>query len=144
MNPEYIRLLLEPIMQYLSTGRWKQAYAIHDIGTTYPLALGHDNQAAEAQPVEECGNLLILAYAYTSATHNRTFATTYRTLLRRYADYLLSAGLNMPSQLSTDDGVGPTPNQTNLAIKSAIALVAYGTLYNRQNTLHSQLPMQRR
>lgn len=36
MNPEYIRLLLEPVMQYLATGRWKQPYMIHDVGAAYP------------------------------------------------------------------------------------------------------------
>lgn len=130
MNPEYIRLLLEPVMQYLATGRWKQSYAIHDIGTSYPNAIGHDNQAAEAQPVEECGNLLILAYAYTLSTRNNTFATRYHTILRGYADYLVANGINMPSQLSTDDSTGKTANQTNLAIKAAIGLTAYGTLFN--------------
>ena len=148
MNPEYIRLLLEPVMQYLSSGRWKQPYAIHDIGTSYPNAIGHDNQAAEAQPVEECGNLLILTYAYTLASRNNTFANRYHTLLRSYADYLVTNGINMPSQLSTDDGTGATANQTNLAIKAAIALNAYGTLFNEPrystigksyaNTLYTQ------
>lgn len=130
MNPEYIRLSLEPVMQYLSTGRWKQPYMIHDIGANYPLAIGHDDQAAEAQPVEECGNIMILAYAYTLASRNTTFANTYRNILRPYADYLITNGLNMPSQISTDDNQAPTANQTSLAIKAAIGLVAYGTLYN--------------
>ena len=130
MNPEYIRLLLEPIMQYLATGRWKQPYMIHDIGSNYPLAIGHDDQTAEAQPVEECGNIMMLAYAYTMASRNTTFATTYRNILRPYADYLVTNGLNMPSQLSTDDSQAPSANQTNLAIKAAIGLTAYGTLYN--------------
>ena len=133
MNPEYIRLLLEPVMRYLATGRWKQPYMIHDVGTSYPQALGHDDQAAEAQPVEECGNIMTLIYTYTLATKNTTFADTYRTILRPYADYLVTNGLNMPSQLSTDDGQPATANQTNLAIKAAIGLVAYGTLYNETN-----------
>lgn len=136
-NPEYIRLLLEPVMQYLATGRWKQPYAIHDIGSSYPNdhpssypnALGHDDQIAEPQPVEECGNLLILFYAYSRSTNNTAFATRYHDILRTYADYLATNGINMPSQLSTDDGAGPIANQTNLAIKAAIGLVAYGTMF---------------
>lgn len=130
MNPEYIRLLLEPVMQYLATGRWKQPFMIHDIGTNYPLAIGHDDQAAEAQPVEECGNIMVLMLAYTQASRNTAFANTYRPILRTYADYLVTNGLNMPPQLSTDDSQAPTANQTNLAIKAAIGLVAYGTLFN--------------
>ncbi|KAL9595891.1 MAG: hypothetical protein Q9219_006159 [cf. Caloplaca sp. 3 TL-2023] len=130
MNPEYIRLLLEPVMQYLATGRWKQPYMIHDIGANYPLAIGHDDQAAEAQPVEECGNIMLLMYAYTCASGNTTFARTYQNILRPYADYLITNGINMPSQLSTDDNQPPTANQTSLAIKASIGLVAYGALFN--------------
>ncbi|KAL8701187.1 MAG: hypothetical protein Q9201_005047 [Fulgogasparrea decipioides] len=133
MNPEYIRLLLEPVMQYLATGRWKQPYMIHDIGTNYPLAVGHDDQTAEAQPVEECGNIMLLMYAYTQASRNTTFAQTYRNILRPYADYLVTNGLNMPSQISTDDNQAPTANQTSLAIKASIGLVAYGTLLDDAN-----------
>lgn len=73
---------------------------------------------------------MILFLAYTRATGNNTFAMTYRSILRPYADYLVTNGLNMPAQLSTDDNQAPTANQTNLAIKAAIGLVAYGTLYN--------------
>lgn len=120
-------------MQYLATGRWKQPYMIHDIGANYPLAIGHDDQAAEAQPVEECGNIMILFYAYTTVTRNTTFANTYRDILRPYADYLVTNGLNMPAQISTDDNIAPTANQTNLAIKAAVGLVAYGTLFNEPN-----------
>ena len=36
----------------------------------------------------------------------------------------------MPSQLSTDDGTAATANQTTLAIKSAIGLNPYGTLFS--------------
>ncbi|KAL8709692.1 MAG: hypothetical protein Q9220_005632 [cf. Caloplaca sp. 1 TL-2023] len=130
MNPEYLRFLIDPVMQYLATGRWKQPYMIHDIGTNYPLAIGHDDQAAEAQPVEECGNIMILMYAYTMASRNTTFAQTYQRTLRPYADYLVTNGLNIPSQISTDDNQAPTANQTSLAIKASIGLVAYGMLYN--------------
>ncbi|KAL8723625.1 MAG: hypothetical protein Q9181_007241, partial [Wetmoreana brouardii] len=133
MNPEYIRLLLEPVMQYLATGRWKQPYMIHDIGANYPLAMGHDDQTAEAQPVEECGNIMLLMYAYTQASRNTTFAQTYRNILRPYADYLVTNGLNMSSQISTDDNQAPSANQTSLAIKASIGLVAYGTLLNDPN-----------
>lgn len=104
---------------------------IHDIGSSYPNATGHDDQRAEPQPVEETANLLILVYAYSLASGNTDWANQYRTLLQPYADYLVTNGLNMPSQLSTDDGAGPLANQTNLAIKAAVGLTAFGRMYSQ-------------
>lgn len=34
MDPEYIRLLLEPVVQYLATGRWKQVRVTSILGST--------------------------------------------------------------------------------------------------------------
>ncbi|KAL8936572.1 MAG: hypothetical protein Q9216_004857 [Gyalolechia sp. 2 TL-2023] len=129
MDPEYIRLVLEPVVQYLEMGRWPQPWAIHDIGSSYPNATGHDNGQAEQQPIEETGNILILAYAYTKASGSSAWADSHRALFQSYADYLVANGLDMASQLSTDDGAGPLPNQTNLAIKAAVGLSAFGALY---------------
>jgi hypothetical protein len=128
MEPEYIRLLLEPVMRYLQAGRWKLPYMIHDLGTHYPHAIGHDDQKAEPMPVEESGNILILAYAYTVASGNTEWAAQYMPLLQGYADYLVGVGLDIPNQLSTNDAAGPLPNETNLAIKSAVGLNAFGKL----------------
>ena len=134
MSPEYIRYTLEPVMQYLETGAWTEPFAIHDIGTAYPNATGYPNNSlSEPQPVEESGNINILAYAYTKITGDMTFANKYRNYLQKFADYLVVDGLNMSSQLSTDDGAGPLPNQTNLAIKAAVGLNAFGQMFGLQN-----------
>lgn len=53
MDPDYIRLLLEPVMKYLAAGRWHLPYMIHDLGTHYPHAIGHDDQEAEPMPIED-------------------------------------------------------------------------------------------
>ena len=130
MAPEYLRLLLEPVMQYLNTGRWEQPFAIHDIGTHYPNATGHDDQKEEDMPVEESGNLILLVYAYVISTGNHAWASRYQPLIQKYADFLVTGGLNETIQLATNDCCGPLANQTNLAIKAAIALNAYGKLFN--------------
>ncbi|KAL8730104.1 MAG: hypothetical protein Q9166_004303 [cf. Caloplaca sp. 2 TL-2023] len=133
MAPEYIRLVLEPVVQYLETGRWPSPWTIHDIGSSYPNATGHDDGKAEQQPIEETGNILILAYAYSKAINSTTWANSHRGLFQGYADYLVENGLNIASQLSTDDGAGPLANQTNLAIKAAVGLTAFGTTFGLQN-----------
>ncbi|KAG0649827.1 Glutaminase A [Hyphodiscus hymeniophilus] len=130
MAPEYIRLLLEPIVQYLATGLWTKPFAIHDIGTHYPYATGHDDQKEEDMPVEESGNLILLVYAYVAATGNKAWAVQHHTLLQKYAEYLIVDGLDESVQLATNDCCGPLANQTNLAIKAAVALNAYGKLFD--------------
>ncbi|KUJ23207.1 DUF1793-domain-containing protein [Mollisia scopiformis] len=133
MDPEWIRLLLDPILQYLATGAWKRAWVIHDIGSNYPNATGHDNQDAEQMPVEETGNLMMLAYAYVLASNNTAWADQYMTLFQTYADYLVSHSLNISLQLSTNDAAGPLVNETNLAVKGALGLKAFGLLSGMSN-----------
>lgn len=63
LAPEYVRLLLEPLVQYLNTGVAKQAFPLHDLGT-YPNATGHDDSDTEPMLPGASGGLLILAYMY--------------------------------------------------------------------------------
>ncbi|GAB1195206.1 hypothetical protein APSETT444_004461 [Aspergillus pseudonomiae] len=128
MNPDYIRLLLEPMMRYLAAGRWREPYVIHDMGSHYPNATGHDNQQAEPMPIEECGNLMILALAYVHATGDREWVAKYQDIMRPYADYLVDNGVDIAEQLSSNDAAGPLANETNLAIKAAVGIKAFGQL----------------
>lgn len=84
-------------------------------------------------PVEESGNLILLAYAYITATGNTAWGQKYLHHFTKYVDYLVTGGLDQPIQLATNDCCGPLANQTNLAIKAAIALNAYGKLFNAPN-----------
>lgn len=127
-DPDYIRLLLQPIMNYLAVGRWHHPYTIHDMGTHYPNAIGHDDQQAEPMPIEECGNLLVLVLAYVRTTGDTTWAARYTDILRGYADYLVDNGIDIANQLSSNDAAGPLPNETNLAIKGAVGIKAFGEL----------------
>ncbi|TKA75508.1 hypothetical protein B0A49_05421 [Cryomyces minteri] len=120
-------------VQYLSTAAWPHNYTIHDIGSAYPNATGHSDGLAEPMPIEESGNLLILAYMYVRASGNTAWAVTHDILFGRYADYLVQNGLYPTDQLSTDDGAGSAPRQTNLAIKAAVALNAYGVMSGQQS-----------
>jgi len=132
LAPEYVRLLLEPLVQYLNTGVVKQVFPLHDLGT-YPSATGHDDGDTEPMLPEASGDLFILAYMYQEATRNALWAGlagTYTPLLQKYVDYLSveSNGLYIPTQLSTIDCPGPLAGQTNLAIKDAVALNAFGVM----------------
>lgn len=128
LDPDWIRLLLEPLMKYLHAGRWSLPYAIHDIGSHYPNATGHDDQKAEPMPVEESGNLLVLALAYAQATGDKGWADQYMHIFQKYADYLVDNSIDIANQLSSNDAAGPLPNETNLAIKAAVGISAFGRL----------------
>jgi len=71
LAPNYIKLLLEPVLSYVALGRWLSPFFVHDVGTHYPNATGHDDGIEEDVPIEETGNLLILAYMYELETDNR-------------------------------------------------------------------------
>ena len=128
LDPDYIRLLLEPMMRYLAAGRWHKPYVIHDMGKHYPNAIGHDNQQAEPMPIEECGNLLVLVLAYVRATGDTRWAAQYTDILQGYADYLVDNGVDITEQLSSNDAAGALANETNLAIKAAVGIKAFGEL----------------
>ncbi|KAF2766412.1 DUF1793-domain-containing protein [Teratosphaeria nubilosa] len=135
LAPEYIRLLLEPLLRYSADGGWPNLdYSIHDLGTHYPNATGHrDGDYVEEMPLEESGDLILMVAAYHSATGNTEWMNQYYSLLQRYADYLVQNGLYPTLQLSSDDFGGTRANQTSLAVKSAVALNAFGQMYGMSN-----------
>ncbi|OCK80694.1 hypothetical protein K432DRAFT_392821 [Lepidopterella palustris CBS 459.81] len=139
VSPEYIRLLLEPEPQYLSTEGPNQAFPVHDRGT-HPNVLDHDNDNGEPMPVEENSVLLTASLWRTNATGNAPWsgpAGTYTPLLKKYADLSVeSNGLHIPSQRSTVDGLGPMAGKTNLAITSMVALNTFSVLSG--NSSHSK------
>lgn len=136
MDPDWIRLLLEPVMKYLAAGRWHLPYTIHDLGSHYPHAIGHDDQKAEPMPIEECGNLLVLALAYAQATGDTEWTDQYMSIFKKYADYLVDHSVDIAEQLSSNDAAGPLANETNLAIKGAVGIRAYGELSGDKHYSH--------
>lgn len=144
MDPDWIRMLLQPVMKYLAAGRWHLPYTIHDLGKHYPHAIGHDDQQAEPMPIEECGNLLVLALAYAQATGDTDWTDQYMDIFQQYADYLVDNSIDIANQLSSNDAAGPLPNETNLAIKGAVGIKAFGELsgsqrYSRIGDEHADL-----
>ncbi|KAJ6164989.1 hypothetical protein N7470_003661 [Penicillium chermesinum] len=134
LSPDYLRLLLTPIFDYQASKGYSESYAVHDLGANYPNATGH-LESGESMPVEESGNLIILTYAYQAASEDTDLATTYSSQLETYAKYLSNNGLYPASQLSLNDALGALANQTNLGVKAATALAAYGKLVDDNSYL---------
>jgi hypothetical protein len=129
-NPDLGRLLLEPLFINQEAGNWPAAYAIHDLGV-FPNATGHNDGNAENQPLEECGNMIIMALAVAlKISGGADYLNQHYTILKQWNDYLILDSLIPSNQISTDDFAGSLANQTNLALKGIIGIEAMAIIAN--------------
>ncbi|WP_086845165.1 glutaminase domain-containing protein [Amycolatopsis kentuckyensis] len=131
LSPAYLRLLLEPLLDYAERGGWPMAFAEHDLGTHYPDATGHNDGNEESMPVEESANMLIMAAALVQRLPQAdavAFANTHYRILRQWAEYLVGNTLDPGFQNQTDDFTGFIAHSANLALKGIIGVGAMGVV----------------
>lgn len=79
-------------------------------------------------PLFETSSVFILLYAYQLFSNDTSLTSQYVNLLPAWADYLVEHALYPSSQLISVDAIAASPNQTALAIQSAIGLNAASIL----------------
>ena len=149
--PELVKAMLTGIFHFAESDLWNVEFAPHDIGR-YPLACGqvyalkphlhlkphkysyktiYKEKSTNIympqfqMPVEECGNMLILTYAYYKMTGNKKFLKDNFDALLTWANYLKKKGVVLDNQLCTDDFAGHSKKNVNLAIKGIMGIACF-------------------
>jgi hypothetical protein len=126
-DPQYLGLILAPLLEYAENGGWPKEFAEHDLGSHYPNANGHNDGNEEDMPVEESANMLIMSAAYVSRVGSAdatSFSTTHYKILKQWADYLVANALDPGYQNQTDDFTGFIAHSVNLALKGIVGIGA--------------------
>lgn len=116
--------------------RWGWPFAAHDAGH-YPIAdrqhyaLTHDRGDGNYEgnmPIEESGNMLILAAASCMIDNSAKFAEPYWGELTKWANYLSEKGQDPENQNTTDDYLGHIAHCTNISIKAIMGIEGYALM----------------
>lgn len=127
LAPTTLRDILLPVLDYAQNNTnilYNLPWAPHHLGF-WPVCDILPAQQ-EQMPMEESANLLVMIASILSRTNNSlTWLEPYAGLLDTWGQYLAQSLPDPGNQLCTDDFEGPSPHNTNLALKGIVGLGAY-------------------
>ncbi|KAF9443528.1 hypothetical protein P691DRAFT_778832 [Macrolepiota fuliginosa MF-IS2] len=118
-NSTLARDILVPLLDFQSSSSKQHPYAVPDLGITYPVILGNFSDT-QILAVENCGNMLIMAYAHAVKSGDGSLLSRYYTTFRSWADFLIDNSLH-PRNFITADGLS-NPDMSNLALKGILGI----------------------
>jgi len=127
--PSLLDLLFIPVMEYANNATdhpYGLEWAPHHLGQ-WPVANIQTNQQ-ENMPIEETANMLLMMASVVKKTNNLNTVKTYWKLVSQWGNYLVNNLPDPGDQLCTDDFEGPTPHDSNLAVKGIVGIAAAGYL----------------
>lgn len=134
-NPEFVKGMMRPIFRFAASENWPYDFAPHDAGR-YPILNGQyygekdGKHPMEMQmPVEECGNMLIMAASVAVAQGNTSFIREHIDVLEQWAKYLIEYGQDPENQLCTDDFAGHLAHNCNLSLKAIMGLAGLSIIF---------------
>ena len=131
-NPELVKGMMRPVLRYAKSDKWVFDFAPHDVGQ-YPLVNGQvygENALKYQMPVEECGNMLVMAANVAIAENKADFAAENLDLYEKWCEYLIDYGADPGNQLCTDDFAGHLAHNCNLSLKAIMGLQGMSIIMN--------------
>ncbi len=130
-QPKLVAAMMRPIFRYAEGPIWPFDFAPHDCGR-YPRLNGQvysDGMDPTYQmPVEECGNMLVMAACHALAEGDASFALCHWDTLTQWVRYLLRYGTDPENQLCTDDFAGHLAHNVNLSVKAIMGVAGFAIL----------------
>ncbi|KAF7783397.1 hypothetical protein Agabi119p4_1421 [Agaricus bisporus var. burnettii] len=129
-NSSLARDLLLPLFEFQSSSSYPNGYASPDLGSGYPT-IGGNTGATEDHAIENCGNMLIMAYAHAVKSGDGSLISKYYPLLQKWASYLVQNSLHLNNAFSAD-GISYT-GMSNLALKGILGVYFMGKIDEHVN-----------
>ena len=131
-SPALAKAMITPVFEYSAMGKWDYDFPNHDLGH-YPQANGNHygnpaDGSGSTMPVEQSGNMLTLAAIIATQDADLDYLRKYLPYMTKWANYLVENGKDPANQLCTDDFMGHSARNTNLAAKAIMGVMSYSEI----------------
>ena len=131
-SPALAKAMITPVFEYSALGKWNYDFPNHDLGH-YPVANGNHygnpaDGSGSTMPVEQSGNMLTLAAIIAKLDGDFDYLRKYLPYMTKWANYLVENGKDPANQLCTDDFMGHSARNINLAAKAIMGVMSFSEI----------------